>query len=136
MKTWVRVVVLACATSCDGKSMIAGVELPSSVVPNTVDFPAVFPTKIGGTTVDSDLYDLEKKQPGVRLVYRGGESPNHRTVTGYVVLFTSDPVPDLTKRWGSPTAGPTSGPGISTDTESVIKLRPKTRWDLTFSPMT
>lgn len=153
-------VLLFCATASACKNgggekkqaeawTIAGVALPASVVPPTVDFPTAFPTQIGGTMVDSTLYELEKSQPGVRLFYMGDEPPNHRKVIGFDIRFEKDPVPDLTKKWGPPTHGPTSGPGISTDTESnecwqaparkvkacVVKLTPKTFYDLTFTPL-
>jgi hypothetical protein len=156
MKLCIGVLVLAVASGCsrkdEGKAeekwTIGGVELPASVVPPTVDFPTVFPTKIGDTMVDSTL-TLERSQPGVRLFYEGEDPANARKVTGWVIRFERDPVPDLTKKWGAPTPGPTSGPGISTSTERndcweaparhvkacVVKLREKTFLDLVFTSL-
>ncbi len=141
----------ACSSSSGGgpAASIAGVELPASVVPAGVDFPTAFPRRIGERMVASELYELEKSQPGVRLFYEGSAGPDVRTITGYTVRFKSDPVPDLARRWGASTSNDPRADGVSIETESnhcwaaperkvqacVVKLRSKTFHDLEYTAL-
>ena len=130
---------------------VAGADVPFTVVPRTVELPTGFPQKIGDAIDSTSLATMEHAHDGVRLYYAGawdGEDP--KKITGYVVRFGADPVPDLTKAWGPPTSNVTSGDHIMVGTESnacwdnakanvracVQKLRDKTFFDLETRAMT
>jgi hypothetical protein len=114
MRTALVVVVVLCGACKEETWSVAGADVPTTVVPKSVEQPAVFPSKLGEklTLKESEQYDFEYKYDsslGIRLQYWGASSTEDPTVANELqVLFKRDPLADLTKQWGPPKSNDTS----------------------------